>query len=593
MLDRSDTIAVSAEAWLAQFESALAGGEALAALFHPDSFWRDVLALSWKLKTLNGADAILRELPSLALRAAPKTFRIDSDRAAPRRVARAGTNTIEAIFKFETAVGRGHGIVRLIPDQADGHRLKAWTLLTALEELKGFEERLDRSRPRGQAYSRDFRGPNWLDQRKASNAYANRDPAVLVVGGGQAGLSIAVRLKQLDVDTLIVDRWPRVGDNWRRRYHALTLHNQVHVNHLPYMPFPPNWPVYIPKDKLANWFEAYVDAMELNYWTGTEFVSAAYDDAQARWNVALRRDGVTRNLRPRHIVMATGVSGIPNLPDIPSLKNFGGQVVHSSRYDDGDNFSGKRALVIGTGNSGHDIAQDLYSSGAEVTLVQRSSTLVTNIEPSAQLAYSTYNEGTLEDNDLIATSMPLALARRSHVLLTEQSRQLDKDVLDGLARVGFKLDFGDDGTGWQFKYLSRGGGYYFNVGCSNLVAEGAIKLVQFSDIDGFVADGARLENGSTIKADLIVLATGYRPQEELVKTLFGVAVATRIGPIWGFGAEQELRNMYVRTNQPGLYFIAGSLAQCRINSKYLALQIKAIEEGLLPLATPTKEETAA
>jgi cation diffusion facilitator CzcD-associated flavoprotein CzcO len=298
-------------------------------------------------------------------------------------------------------------------------------------------------------------------------------------------------------------------------------------------------------------------------------------------------------LRPRHIVMATGVSGIPNLPDIPSLKNFGGQVVHSSRYDDGDNFSGKRALVIGTGNSGHDIAQDLYSSGAEVTLVQRSSTLVTNIEPSAQLAYSTYNEGTLEDNDLIATSMPLALARRSHVLLTEQSRQLDKDVLDGLARVGFKLDFGDDGTGWQFKYLSRGGGYYFNVGCSNLVAEGAIKLVQFSDIDGFVADGARLESGSTIKADLIVLATGYRPQEELVKTLFGVAVATRIGPIWGFGAEQELRNMYVRTNQPGLYFIAGSLAQCRINSKYLALQIKAIEEGLLPLATPTKEETAA
>ena len=324
MLDRSDNIAVSAEAWLTQFERAFADGEALAALFHPGSFWRDVLALSWKLKTLNGADAILRELPSLALRAAPKNFRIDSDRAAPRQVARAGTNTIEAIFKFETAIGRGHGIVRLIPDQADGHRLKAWTLLTALEELKGFEERLDRSRPRGQAYSRDFRGPNWLDQRKASNAYAHRDPTVLVVGGGQAGLSIAARLKQLDVDTLIVDRWPRVGDNWRRRYHALTLHNQVHVNHLPYMPFPPNWPVYIPKDKLANWFEAYVDAMELNYWTGTEFVSAAYDDAQARWNVALRRDGVTRNLRPRHIVMATGVSGIPNLPDIPSLKNFGG-----------------------------------------------------------------------------------------------------------------------------------------------------------------------------------------------------------------------------------------------------------------------------
>ena len=74
--------------------------------------------------------------------------------------------------------------------------------------------------------------------------------------------------KQLQIDTLIVDRWPRIGDNWRKRYHALTLHNQVQVNHLPYMPFPPNWPVYIPKDKLANWFEAYVEAMELNFWTG-------------------------------------------------------------------------------------------------------------------------------------------------------------------------------------------------------------------------------------------------------------------------------------------------------------------------------------
>jgi cation diffusion facilitator CzcD-associated flavoprotein CzcO len=583
MLDKTENIAVSAETWLTQFEAVLADGDrgALEALFHPQSFWRDVLALSWTLQTLNGADAILNELPALARRAAPTHFRIAPDRAAPRRVTRAATNCIEAIFEFETAVGRGHGILRLIPDETDGNRLKAWTLLTALEELKGFEEQLNRTRPRGQAYSRDFRGPNWLDQRKAAAAYDDHDPAVLVVGGGQAGLSIAARLQQLHVDTLIVDRWPRVGDNWRKRYHALTLHNQVQVNHLPYMPFPPNWPVYIPKDKLANWFESYVEAMELNYWTGTEFVSAAYDDAQARWNVVLRRDGTTRNMHPRHIVMATGVSGIPNVPDIPSLKNFAGQVVHSSRYDDGENFDGKRALIIGTGNSGHDIAQDLYSSGAEVTLVQRSSTLITNIEPSAQLAYSAYNEGTLEDNDLIATSMPLVLARRSHQMITEQSRQLDKELLDGLERVGFRLDFGDDGTGWQFKYLTRGGGYYFNVGCSNLVAGGAIKLAQFSDIESFVADGARLKSGDTIEADLIVLATGYRPQEELVQKLFGEVVAARVGPIWGFGVEQELRNMYTRTRQAGLYFIAGSLAQCRINSRYLALQIKAIEEGLL------------
>jgi cation diffusion facilitator CzcD-associated flavoprotein CzcO len=583
MLDKTDDISVSAESWLTQFETALTDADTptLKALFLADSYWRDVLALSWNLQTLNGADAILKELPDLARRTSPKNFQIAPDRAAPRRVMRAGISSIEAIFKFETELGRGHGILRLIPDASDGNRPKAWTLLTALEELKGFEEQQGATRPRGQAHSRDFRGPNWLDQRKASAEYADRDPTVLVVGGGQAGLAIAARLKQLNVDALIVDRWPRVGDNWRKRYHALTLHNQVQVNHLPYMPFPPNWPTYIPKDKLANWFEAYVDAMELNFWTSTEFISGAYDDAQGRWNVELRCDGVARKMQPRHIVMATGVSGIPNLPDISTLANFRGQVVHSSRYDDGENWKGKRVLVIGTGNSGHDIAQDLYSSGAAVTLVQRSSTLITNIEPSAQLAYAAYNEGTLEDNDLIATSMPLKLARRSHQMITEQSRKLDQPLLDGLQRIGFKLDYGDDNTGWQFKYLTRGGGYYFNVGCSDLVVSGAITLAQFADIDSFVADGAKLKSGETLAADLIVLATGYRPQEELVRRLFGEAVTKRIGPIWGFGDGQELRNMYVRTPQPGLYFIAGSLAQCRINSRYLALQIKATEERLI------------
>ena len=358
------------------------------------------------------------------------------------------------------------------------------------------------------------------------------------------------------------------------------------------MLFPPNWPTYIPKDKLANWFESYVDGMELNFWTETEFESGSYDEKQGRWTVTLRRKGEKRVMHPRHVVLATGVSGIPNIPDIPGLKDFAGKVVHSSGYDDGENWKGKRAIVIGTGNSGHDIAQDLHSSGARVTLVQRSSTLVVSIEPSAQLVYTPYNEGTLDDNDLIAVSIPLKLARTSHALTCEKSAALDKDLLDGLRGVGFKLDFGEDNTGWQFKYLTRGGGYYFNVGCSDLLIRREIALRQFADIEGFTAEGARMKDGETVPADLIVLATGYRPQEELVQKLFGLGVANRVGRIWGFGENQELRNMYVRTGQPGLWFIAGGLAQCRIGSKQLALQIKAIEEGLIPRLAAV-EATAA
>ncbi len=585
MLDKTDDVSVAAENWLTQFEEALTKPDPvlLKTLFHPDSYWRDVLALSWNLQTINGAEPILNALTAHAISAGPGDFRIDAERAAPRRVVRAGSNAIEAIFKFQTLQGRGSGILRLIPDADDCNKLKAWTLLTALDELKGFEEQLGSARPRGQSYSRDFRGPNWLDLRQAAKAYADRDPVVLVVGGGQAGLSIAARCTQLQLDTLIVDREARIGDNWRKRYHALTLHNQVHVNHLPYMPFPSNWPVYIPKDKLANWFEAYVDAMELNYWTGTEFERGTYNETEGRWSVVLRRtDGSQRTMHPKHVVMATGISGIANVPDIPTLKDFDGTVLHSSQYSDGEEWSGKAAIVIGTGNSGHDIAQDLHSSGAKVTLVQRSPTLITNIEPSAQLAYATYNEGTLEDNDLIATSMPLVLARRSHAMITEQSKKFDQHLLDGLERVGFRLDYGEGNTGWQFKYLTRGGGYYFNVGCSDLVVRGEVGLLQFSDIESFIAEGLRMKSGEMLAADLIVLATGYKSQEYLVRRLFGEEVTARVGPIWGFGEGQELRNMYTRTGQPGLWFIAGSLAQCRINSKYLALQIKAIEEGLLP-----------
>src|SRR5215467_7173090 len=298
MLARNESIAAIAANWLAQFERALAepNDVLLRTLFHPESYWRDVLTLTWHIRTVNGLDLILKELKAHVGRANPTNFRIDPDRTAPRLVTRAGTTAIEAIFEFETAEGHGCGVLRLTDDN-DSSALKAWTLLTALDELRGFEDEAGRSHPIGKSYPRDFRGPNWLDFRKAAVEYAERDPAVLVVGGGQAGLSIAARLTQLQVDTLVVDREQRIGDNWRNRYHALTLHNQVQVNHLPYMPFPPNWPTYIPKDKLAGWFETYVESMELNYWPGTEFAGGTYDEKTARWTVTLRGcDGPTRTM---------------------------------------------------------------------------------------------------------------------------------------------------------------------------------------------------------------------------------------------------------------------------------------------------------
>jgi len=573
--------------WLLLFEQALSSAsfDTLRELFHEDCHWRDLLAATWEVKTVSGLRNILALIESFTPDTRPYGFQITQDHAAPRAVARAGVEVIEAIFCFETRVGRCFGVIRLTPPTSNTDQLKAWSLLTKLEEIKGFEEQLDRNRPSGESYSRDFKGPNWRDLRDIDVRYEERSPAVIVIGAGQAGLSIAARLRQLNVDTLVLEKNERVGDNWRNRYHTLTLHNQVQVNHLPYMPFPPTWPTYIPKDKLAGWFETYVEAMELNVWTATEVERGQYDPDKRRWSIETRSsDGRQRTLKPQHIVMATGASGIPNLPnDIQSLANFAGTTVHSEEYTHGTAWQGRKALVLGTGNSGHDIAQDLHANGAKVTMIQRSPTMVVNIEPSAQLPYALYDEGpSLEDCDLLVAATPLKVLRKTHQLVTEKAKELDKPLLDGLTKAGFALDYGTDNTGWQFKYLERGGGYYFNVGCSDLIANGQIRLIQYRDIDQFIASGVKLNHGEIIDADLLVTATGYKGQHHLVTRLFGEGVAARCGPIWGFDEEnQELRNMWMRTGQPGLWFIAGSLAQCRIFSKTLALQIKAINEGLL------------
>ena len=550
----------------------------LSNLFFEDSHWRDILALTWKIQTVSGKSKIIEDLYNNFLDVSAKDFQIDQERTPPREVIRGGKSVIEVILKFNTKFGECEGIVRLYEDHEEQRQFKAWSFLTALSELNNSNNK------ELEKYQNTLEGPNWLDKRNKDRLFNNREPEVIVVGSGQAGLSIAARLKQQDIDTLIVDKNERVGDNWRNRYHSLKLHNQTHVNHLPYMPFPSTWPTYIPKDKLAGWFEYYVESMELNVWTNTRFIGAEYKEDKKYWNVKLKLpDGTIKVMKPKHIVMAVGVSSVPNRTKIPGINDYKGKVIHSVDYDSGKDYNGKNVLVYGTGTSAHDVAQDLYVHGANVKIVQRSPSMVVNVEPSAQLPYQLYSEGpNIDDCDLITISTPLQVLKKTHQLLTEKTKRIDKPLLDKLTSVGFNLEYGEENSGWQFKYLTRGGGYYFNVGASDLIADGKIKVIQFSDIEKFVSPGIEMKSGKKFNIDLMVTATGYKGQEYVVEELFGKSVVDKIGPIWGFDDErQELRNMWMQTKQPGLWFHAGSLAQCRIFSKFLALQIKAIQDGII------------
>jgi putative flavoprotein involved in K+ transport len=533
-----------------------------------------MLATQWDFRTYSGTERLVEAWRQALLQRRLSDVRLDENNVAVFDRKNYGAS-VEAFFTFETELGRCRGHLRLLEPSDGRGDWNGWTLFTSLEELKGHEERAGHRRPRRSQ-------PDGADsQQQLDGAYVN--PQVLVVGAGQSGLAVAARLQQLNVDTLVIDREERVGDNWRNRYQSLLLHNQIWANHLPYLPFPSSWPAYLSKDEMADWLEAYAKLLRLRVLTSTKLAAAAYDDDDRRWNIRLTfADGSERMVHPHHVIQATGVFGIPNRPQLPGAGRYTGLLIHAEDYKSGFPANDARVLVIGTGSSGHDAAHHLAKHGAQVTMLQRSSTCVVSVEPGAARAYSIFAEDgpPVEDADFVTNSIPFPLLTDFHKQLTERIAEMDRDLLDGLRKAGFSLDFGEDGSGFLMKYHRTGGGYYINAGCSELIIAGKITVKHgtVSDLEG---KAVHFSDGSTADFDAIVVAAGYSNMSESVRAIFGSAIADRVGPIWGLDDEGEVRAMWRPTRQPGFWLMGGSLQQCRPYSKYLAMQIKASESGLV------------
>jgi cation diffusion facilitator CzcD-associated flavoprotein CzcO len=573
------------DAWLGRLGNAMAAldGQAIAALFLSDGYWKDILAFSGGYRTWKGAREIARGFDELAGFAHPRGSRVSEGRAAPHRVRRSARDIIEAYFDFSTDAGKGTGFVRIQLDATAPLESKAWIMLTTLQEIEGHGEQIGTRRPTGVNYSHNFAGPNWLDDRIAEARFDDRDPQVVIVGAGQGGLILGARLRQMGADALIIEQNARIGDNWRKRYHSLTLHNEVWANSMPYMEFPATWPTFVPKDKIAGWLEAYAEAMELNVWTSTRLTGSQYDSAEGIWTLEVTTADGPRVVRTPHLVLAIGGStGVPNIPAIPGLANFSGDVIHSGAFTGGIPYAGKHAVVFGTGTSGHDVAQDLYANGAaSVTMIQRSPTCVVSLVPSGTLVYALYSEGPSNDDiDLITAAIPYEVLRETYQWLTRKTCELDRGLIDRLEAVGFRTDYGEDGTGFHMMYLRKGGGYYINVGCSDLIADRKIALIQSDVMDRIVPEGIRMTDGSLLRADLLVMATGYRNLQEGIGTLVGQEIAAKVGPVWGFDENHIMRNMWQRTTQPGLWIMGGSLIDARLYSRFLAVQIVADLNGV-------------
>jgi putative flavoprotein involved in K+ transport len=580
------------DAWLADFESALADRDInrVVGKFATDSFWRDLVAFTWNLKTVEGHDGISGMLTERLHDTDPSGFRTAETPTEDLD----GEHVITSAFiEFETAAGRGKGHLRLRDD-------KGWTLLTTLQELKGHEERKGATRVLGAVHGSDPDRRSWAEKRLDEDLTLgySEQPYIVVIGGGQGGIALGARLRQLGVPAIVVDQHERPGDQWRKRYKSLCLHDPVWYDHLPYLPFPANWPVFAPKDKIGDWLEFYTRVMEVPYWSSTTCLSASYDEAEKRWTVEVNRNGEPVTLRPTHLVLATGMSGKPSIPTLPGQEVFRGDQHHSSHHPGPDQYVGKRAVVIGSNNSAHDICKALYENDVDVTMVQRSSTHIVKSESLMDLGLGDlYSERavaagmTTEKADLTFASLPYRIMADFQRPIYDAIRRRDKDFYARLEAAGFELDFGDDDSGLFMKYLRRGSGYYIDVGASDLIADGSVKLAH-GQVDRLTEDSVILADGTELPADVVVYATGFGSMNGWAADLIGQDVADKVGKVWGLGSdtlkdpgpwEGEQRNMWKPTQQENLWFHGGNLHQSRHYSLYLALQLKARYVGL---ATP-------
>jgi putative flavoprotein involved in K+ transport len=569
--------------WLTKFSAAMESADALAvtSLLVEDCWWRDLLALTWDLGTYHGVKQITPMLSEHLELASLSGLQLVTEFGPRSQATEAGDEWIEGFFTFETPLAVGRGVARL--RQVDG-AWRAWTVMTGIEDIKGHERALGTRRPVGPRHvPGSTTQRNWADNRKKHIKFSGREPDVVVIGAGQGGLAVAANLGLMGVDTLILEKSERVGDGWRKRYHSLVLHDPVWADHLPYLPFPESWPIYSPKDKIADWFEFYAAAMELNVWCSADLVSSEYDETEGRWTLRVQTLDGEREVRPRDVILATGAAGEPNIPDIPGREAFTGTAYHSSQHTSGGDWAGKKAIVVGACNSGHDIAQDLYEAGADVTMVQRSSTYIMSQEHGIPAIFgANFREDgpPTEYADLLASAFPWPLVLEAAVELTKDTAIKDAALLASLDAVGFKRNDGPDGTGLMGYALRNGGGYYIDVGASQMIADGRIALAQGSGVATFTQTGIHLEDGRTLDADLVVLATGYANMRETARRLFGDGVADKLPLVLGIGEDGEIGGIYRRTGQRGFWFMGGPLAWVRIYAKHLALQVLADQLGV-------------
>ncbi|KAL8054889.1 hypothetical protein ABFX02_04G022000 [Erythranthe guttata] len=202
-----------------------------------------------------------------------------------------------------------------------------------------------------------------------------REAAVIVVGGGPSGLATAAYLQHLSIPYILLEREDCFASLWQKySYDRVHLHLAKQFCELPLMPFPATYPTYVSREEFIRYLNDYVSHFTIRPAYRRSVEAAAYDETAGKWTIAARNldSGEVEEYRSSFVVVATGETCDPSIPEIEGLGSFSGEVLHSTEFKNGKKFEGKSVLVVGSGNSGMEIALDLSNSGAKTSIVVRS-----------------------------------------------------------------------------------------------------------------------------------------------------------------------------------------------------------------------------
>jgi len=318
----------------------------------------------------------------------------------------------------------------------------------------------------------------------------------IIIGAGPAGLAVAGRMRKANLDFEVLEQTDKIAWSWHNHYDRLLLHTVKQLSHLPHLPFPEDYPLYVPRQKLVDYLESY--AKHFNIKPQFNSTVNSIKNIEGSWQISTNE---SKNFIADNVIIATGVNRVPHVPVWKGQDNFKGEIVHSRNYKNAKPFKNQKVLVIGMGNTGAELALDLSENNIETTLAVRSPITIVPRDVNGRPVQLTAKK----------------LAKIPFGIGDWLGTQIRKVIIGDLTKYGVPLSKKHP----TVQLRETGKTPVIDLGTVEHIKQGKIKIIQ--KINEFYSNGVVLENGEKREFDTIILATGYRAKvEDFVENVEGL-----------------------------------------------------------------------